>query len=106
MKKLLCISLLLSTLSTVVKADEYSVLSKQYNQVFADMLVKKILTYHKNWPITLYLKNSKEVDCLFKEYNKSDASIWVLENGHWLQTGYGVMELMDVREIVVNQEPI
>src|SRR5579859_5003304 len=77
--------------------DSYVVLSHQYNRVFANLLIKKIQTLHKNYPVVLYLKDGKEVVGIFKGYNKSDESIWIKENSHIFQVGYGVMELMDVK---------
>jgi hypothetical protein len=83
---------------------EMIVLSHQYNRVFADMLIKKIVKFHKDYPVILFLKDGKKVVGVFKAYSKSDESIWILENKHIFQTGYGVMELLDVR--VLMQEPV
>lgn len=84
--------------------ESYIVLSHQYNRVFANLLIKKINILHKNFPVILYLKNGSEVVGIFKSYNKSDESVWIKQNGHIFQVGYGVTELEDIRVLI--QEPI
>lgn len=77
-------------------ADDYKTLSHEYNLVFESFLIKKIQAFHKNVPVVLYLKDGTEVAGVFKGYSKYDDSIWVKENGHWFQEGFGIGELFDV----------
>lgn len=95
---------LITKRSFAAEQDNYIVLSHQYNRVFANLLIKKIQTIHKNYPVILYLKDGREVAGVFKGYNKSDESIWIEQPGHLFQMGYGVMELLDVRVLV--KEPV
>jgi hypothetical protein len=106
----LILSILLSGFFLVKQAladqvtQEMIEMSHQYNRVFANLLIKKIVKLQKGDLIMLYLKDGNVVVGEFKGYNKSDEAVWLLENGHFFQTGYGVMELEDVRLLI--REPV
>lgn len=83
---------------------DVKVLSHQYNVIFSVFLRNKIHKIHKGSPIVLYLKDGSEVDGIYKGYSKYDDSIWVKENEHQFQDGYGIMELLDVK--IFAKEPV
>jgi predicted oxidoreductase (fatty acid repression mutant protein) len=77
-------------------AEDYKTLSHQYNIVYVDLLIKKIKTFHKGTPVILFFKDGSTVEGIFKGYSGYDDSIWVKEEHHWLQSGYGISELFDI----------
>ena len=93
------VSILASGIALTSKAfgaDDYKTLSHEYNLVYADLLIKKIKTIHANVPVVLFLKDGSEVSGIYKGFSSYDDSLWIKEDGHWLQTGYSVNELFDV----------
>lgn len=57
-----------------VFAEDVSTLSRQYNLIFQELLVKKIKTIDKGSPVVLYLKDGSEAAGIYKGYSGYDES--------------------------------
>lgn len=72
-------------------------LSKEYNDVFREFLLRKIQTQiRRGMHVTLYLKDRTEVSGTYERYMKYDDSIWITEDGHFFATAYGLNDLQDI----------
>jgi len=85
-------------------AEDVNVLSRQYNLLFTELLVKKVKTIDKGSPVVIYFKDGSEVAGIYKGYSGYDDSLWIKVYGDWLQSGYDLNELQDVR--VKAKEPV
>ena len=77
-------------------AEDYKTLSREYNCVYEGFLIKKIKTFRLGDHVVLYFKDGREIGGVYENYDKYDETIWIKEDGHWLQDAYGVNELFDV----------
>jgi hypothetical protein len=92
-------SILLSGIAIAKRAygaDNYKTLSHEFNLVYADLLIKKINTFHSGTQVILFLKDNTEVQGTFKGYSKYDDSVWIMREGHWFQDAFSVNELQDI----------
>lgn len=94
----LIISILASSAGLIARAfaDDYKTLSREYNLVYSNLLIKKIKTFPKNSPVILFLKDGSEVSGIYKGYSEYDETVWIKEDIHWLQSAYSVNDLQDI----------
>lgn len=106
MKKLLSFILVLGLSGSVMAAESYKDLSREYNQVFAEFLRQKVEKFPKNVTVELALKNGQVVRGTFEGFQKYDDGVWILplgKRGLFADEAYDIRELQDIKIIVLRQ---
>jgi len=76
--------------------EDYQTLSRQYNLLYADLLVKKVNALPIGSHVVLYFKEGTQVEGMYKGFSKYDDLVWIKEKGHWLSDAYSIMDLQDI----------
>jgi hypothetical protein len=77
-------------------AEDYKTLSREYNNLYAALLVKKMSKIPTNWPVIVFLKDGSQVVGTFQGYEKYDYKVWVKVDGHFFSDAYYVNDLQDI----------